>query len=136
MSALRVLHVEDDFADALLVQNAIFESGDYEIGFEVARDLRDARKKIHSHQYDLILLDLRLPDSVNPEDTITTMQALCPVTPIVILSGSARVDRTNIPEGMPLLDKNEHLSGRRTTEARPLAEIIRFSACNDDIAQI
>lgn len=136
MSALRVLHVEDDFADALLVQNAVCESGDFDIGFEVARDLRDARKKLKRQSYDLVLLDLRLPDSINPEDTLTTMQGLCPDTPIVILSGSVRVDRTTIPDGVPLLDKNEHLSGRHMPDARPLAEILRFSAINDDIAQI
>ena len=37
--ALRVLHVEDDFADAMLVQHAVCEAGDLEISFEVARTL-------------------------------------------------------------------------------------------------
>ncbi|WP_421788508.1 response regulator [Hyphobacterium sp.] len=136
MSALRVLHVEDDFADALLVQNTVFESGDFEIGFEVARDLQDAKRKLHARDYDLVLLDLRLPDSVNPEDTLNTMQSLCPDTPIVVLSGSVRVDRYTLPKDIQLLDKNEHLTGRKSDATRPLAQILRISAANDDFARI
>jgi len=136
MSALNVLHVEDDFADALLVQNTVFESGDYEIGFEVVRDLREARHKLKNKNYDLVLLDLRLPDSINPDDTLTTMQTLCPVTPIVVLSGSVRVDSNIVPEGIKQLDKNEYLCGRSAAEQQPLAQILRMSASNDDFETI
>ncbi|WP_420434791.1 response regulator [Hyphobacterium sp.] len=136
MSALKVLHVEDDFADALLVQNTVFESGDFEIGFEVARDLQEAKRKLGAQDYDLVLLDLRLPDSVNPEDTLSTMQQLCPITPIVVLSGSVRVDRYTLPEGIQILDKNEHLTGRKTESTKPLAQILRLSADSDDFAEI
>ena len=38
--ALSVLHVEDDFADAMLVQHAVCEAGDLDIEFEVARTLK------------------------------------------------------------------------------------------------
>ena len=31
--ALKVLHVEDDFADAMLVQHAVCEAGDFDIAF-------------------------------------------------------------------------------------------------------
>jgi CheY-like chemotaxis protein len=136
MPDLNVLHVEDDFADALLVQNTVFESGDYEIGFEVARDLREARRRVKNKLYDLILLDLRLPDSVNPHDTLETMQALCPLTPIVVLSGSVRVDSGTVPEGIMQLDKNEYLTGRESPASGHLAQVLRMSASNDDIATI
>ncbi len=136
MPDLNVLHVEDDFADALLVQNTVFESGDYEIGFEVARDLREARRKVKNKLYDLILLDLRLPDSVNPHDTLETMQTLCPLTPIVVLSGSVRVDSGTVPDGIMQLDKNEYLTGRESAPAGHLAHVLRMSASNDDIATI
>ncbi|GJL97841.1 MAG: hypothetical protein DHS20C06_16580 [Hyphobacterium sp.] len=136
MSAMNVLHVEDDFADALLVQNTVSESGDYEIGFEVARDLRDARRKLRNKLYDLVLLDLRLPDSVNPHDTLETVQALCPLTPIVVLSGSVRVDSRTVPDGIQQLDKNEYLSARGSESGQPLAAILRMSASNDDVETI
>lgn len=136
MTALNVLHVEDDFADALLVQNTVFESGDYDIGFEVVRDLREARRKLKNKMYDLILLDLRLPDSINPDDTLTTMQALCPVTPIVVLSGSVRVDSGTVPEGINRLDKNEYLCGRAADGGKPLAQVLRLSASSNDYEAI
>lgn len=136
MSALNVLHVEDDFADALLVQNNVFESGDYDIGFEVVRDLRDARRKLKKKRYDLVLLDLRLPDSINPDDTLTTMQGLCPSTPIVVLSGSMRVDSGAISSEVNQLDKNEYLCGRAAGQQHSLAQILRMSASDDDFEAI
>ncbi len=136
MTALNVLHVEDDFADALLVQNTVFESGDYDIGFEVVRDLHEARRKLKNKNYDLVLLDLRLPDSVNPDDTLNTMQSLCPGTPIVVLSGSVRVDNETVPEGINRLDKNEYLCGRATSGGKPLAQVLRLSASSDDFEAI
>lgn len=136
MPALNVLHVEDDFADALLVQNNVFESGDYDIGFEVVRDLRDARRKLKNKRYDLVLLDLRLPDSINPDDTLTTMQGLCPSTPIVVLSGSMRVDSGAISSEVNQLDKNEYLCGRTAGQQQSLAQILRMSASDDDFEAI
>lgn len=136
MPALNVLHVEDDFADALLVQNNVFESGDYDIGFEVVRDLRDARRKLKNKRYDLVLLDLRLPDSINPDDTLTTMQGLCPSTPIVVLCGSMRVDSGAISSEVNQLDKNEYLCGRTAGQQQSLAQILRMSASDDDFEAI
>lgn len=136
MPALNVLHVEDDFADALLVQNTVFESGDYDIGFEVVRDLRDARRKLKNKKFDLVLLDLRLPDSINPNDTLTTMQGLCATTPIVVLSGSMRVDSGAISGDVKQLDKNEYLCGRASGQQQSLAQILRISASNDDFEAI
>ena len=51
--ALHVLHVEDDFADAMLVQHAVCEAGDFDISFEVVRTFsasdRDRRIKHALH---------------------------------------------------------------------------------------
>ena len=84
----------------------------------------------------LLVLDLRLPDSVNPSDTLTTVQGLSREIPIVVLSGSARVDNRNVPNDVMLLDKNEYLAGRRATTQQPLAEILRGAANDADIAEI
>ena len=84
--ALKVLHVEDDFADAMLVQHAVCEAGDFDIAFEVAGTLKDAKRKLSREQYDLVLLDLRLPDSVHPIDTLETAQGCIGETPLLVLS--------------------------------------------------
>lgn len=125
---LRVLHVEDDFADALLVQNAVCEAGDFDIVFVVARTLREAKRKLKSGDFDLVLLDLRLPDSLKPSETYDVIAACCGDTPVLVLSGSMSVDGFALPDEIESLDKNQHLVG--TGDAAPihLAGMIRNTA--------
>ncbi len=125
---LRVLHVEDDFADALLVQNAVCEAGDFDIVFVVARTLREAKRKLKSGEFDLVLLDLRLPDSLKPRETYDVIAACCGDTPVLVLSGSMSVDGFALPDEIESLDKNQHLVG--TGDAAPihLAGMIRNTA--------
>ena len=125
---LRVLHVEDDFADALLVQNAVCEAGDFDIVFVVARTLREAKRKLKSGSFDLVLLDLRLPDSLKPRETYDIIADCCGDTPVLVLSGSMSVDGFALPDQIEALDKNQHLIG--TGDAAPvhLAGMIRNTA--------
>ncbi|GLK53085.1 MAG: response regulator [Maricaulis sp.] len=134
--ALKVLHVEDDFADAMLVQHAVCEAGDLDIAFEVARTLRDAKRLLGRNDYDLVLLDLRLPDSIHPRDTLETTQSHAGDTPILILSGSMSVDAARLPDDIARLDKNE--SFRKSCGDVPvhLAHRIREAVGEADIQTI
>jgi len=135
-TALRVLHVEDDFADAILVQNACCEAGDFEIEFEVARTLKDAKRKLGQGFYNLVLLDLRLPDSLNPSHTLETTMSACGETPVMVLTGSMTVDLGHLPSDIPSFDKNASLS---CMDGRPpvhLAGLIREAAENGDTLSI
>lgn len=134
--ALRVLHVEDDFADALLVQHAVCEAGDLDITFEVARTLKDAKRCMARNNYDLILLDLRLPDSVHPADTVETTRACAGNTPMLILSGSTSVDASQLPEDVACLDKNESFRASCGDVPIHLAHMIREAADCSDIQTI
>tara|TARA_R110002072_G_scaffold224471_1_gene381550 strand:+ start:2788 stop:3201 length:414 start_codon:yes stop_codon:yes gene_type:complete len=134
--ALRVLHVEDDFADALLVQNAVCEAGDFEIVFEVARTLREAKRKLKTGTFDLILLDLRLPDSVKPRETYDIVSECCGETPLLVLSGSMRVDGFALPDEVPALDKNQHLCGMGDAVPVHLAGMIRNTAESSSVETI
>lgn len=134
--ALRVLHVEDDFADALLVQNAVCEAGDFEITFEVARTLREAKRKLKTGTFDLILLDLRLPDSVRPRETYDIVSECCGDTPVLVLSGSMRVDGFALPDDVPALDKNQHLGGMGDAVPVHLAGMIRNTAESSSVETI
>ncbi len=134
--ALCVLHVEDDFADAMLVQHAVCEAGDLDIEFEVARTLKDAKRCLQRRSYDLILLDLRLPDSIHPTDTLETTRACAGDTPVMILSGSIAVDESKIPEDVSRLDKNASFRSSRGEMPVHLAHLIRDAAAHADVQTI
>ena len=123
--ALKVLHVEDDFADAMLLQHSLFDAGVDDLELEVVRTLHDARWKLGRNLYDLVILDLRLPDSVNPEDTIRTAEQHAGDTPLLVLTGSAIVDGDAIGAHVSLLDKNEFFHGKDPLRTRRLAEHVR-----------
>ena len=129
---LRVLHVEDDFADAMLVQSAICESGDFGIEIEVTGTLKDAKRKLAKETFDLILLDLRLPDSVSPADTYETTRSCCGETPMLVLSGSIYNDTDHIPDHVVSLDKNTCFKSRRGELPTGIANIIRETAEESD----
>lgn len=75
----RVLHIEDD-PDVIQVTKALLED---EVDFDSASSLKEARIKTDEHNYDLILLDLGLPDGSGTA-ILTEFNIKCPV---VIFSG-------------------------------------------------
>lgn len=134
--ALHVLHVEDDFADAMLVQNAVCEAGDFDISFEVVRTLREAKLRMQSGEFDLILLDLRLPDSVHPTETLEIARDSAGDTPLLVLSGSMAVDRAYLGEDTASLDKNVSFKTNRGRASINLAQAIRTAADTGDYLSI
>lgn len=117
---LSVLHVEDDFADAMLFQHALQDAGALHVEMEVARTLRDARRKLARRRFDLILADLRLPDSRDPNDTVSLLERHADSTPIVVLTGSAGVDEERLKPRVIVLDKNAFFHNRDETKSRAL----------------
>lgn len=85
--ALVLLLIEDNAGDADFVRDVLTEDGsdDYEI-VHVPR-LVDAVEKLRSLQVDVVLLDLRLPDSVGAE-SVRTVRERAGGAPIVVLTGS------------------------------------------------
>jgi CheY-like chemotaxis protein len=134
--ALHVLHVEDDFADAMLVQHAVCEAGDFDISFEVVRTLREARFRMQAGGFDLILLDLRLPDSVHPTETLEVARSCAGETPLLVLSGSMAVDREFLGDDIASLDKNASFKDERGRKAVNIAQVIRDAAASEDFLSI
>ncbi len=80
---LRVLHVEDD-SDLHQVIRAIV-GGRYD--FELATTLREARNRIALERFDVVILDLSLPDG-SSWDLLPEIRAQQPEAKVVILSGA------------------------------------------------
>lgn len=86
MEPIKILLVEDDAGDIELLEAYLEPMEAETIELVVCQWLRDAKKKLEMQHFDLILLDLSLPDSVGL-DTFRKVQELVPEIPIVILSG-------------------------------------------------
>jgi DNA-binding response OmpR family regulator len=79
----RILHVDDD-ADVLSVVSAIAaDLGD----FDHAGDLRTARQLLASQHYDLVILDLALPDGSGTE-LLPLIAAMRPEPRVLVFSAS------------------------------------------------
>ena len=83
---LRLLLVEDDIVDRKMLERLLAQSslGVYDIDY--AERLSVALDKLRDHVFDMVLLDLGLPDS-RGVDSVTEIQACTPHVPIIVLSG-------------------------------------------------
>jgi CheY-like chemotaxis protein len=111
-SDLKILHVEDDFADAMLLQQALQAYGELNIEFEVARTLVDAKYKLMKKRYDLIVTDLRLPDSAKGADTLRVIDKNSGETPYIVLTANVGPDTRDLGEDIVVLNKNAYLQDR------------------------
>ncbi len=85
--SLNILLVEDNPADARLIQETIAEGGDNSIRIECVDRLSAGIEKLQGNGIDLVLLDLSLPDSQGLE-TLEEVFGHSPEIPIVILTGN------------------------------------------------
>jgi diguanylate cyclase (GGDEF)-like protein len=90
---LRILHVEDDMIDTRLVQKILRAIPVYSVDCDHADSINGALDSLKSRDYDIILLDMRLPDGFGL-DLIRAVKDIAPDKPIVILSGVDDMDLT------------------------------------------
>lgn len=90
--AYRILVVEDNLADYVLVQELIAEKIVTPI-IELSRTFREAKHILTAtdHHFNVVILDLSLPDSQG-EALIHEMISLCPTIPIIVLTGHTDFD--------------------------------------------
>ena len=84
--AARILHVEDNEDDVLIVRELLRARG---YDFFWAPTAAEACRLVTTRPFDLVLLDNRLPDG-DARSVIRELSTLRPEMPIVVLSG--RVD--------------------------------------------
>lgn len=85
--SLKILLLEDNPGDIRLVQESALNQDSIHVEWTVANRLGNALAQIQNTTFDLILLDLSLPDSQGIE-TFSRLQTLAPDLPIVILTGT------------------------------------------------
>ena len=83
--ALTILLVEDNPADAAIVAAQLLMAGGPPV-VRTAISLSEAIAKVGAQRFDLILLDLSLPDS-DGIDTLLSLHTRAPLTPVIVLSG-------------------------------------------------
>ncbi|MEI7751373.1 MAG: response regulator, partial [Candidatus Omnitrophota bacterium] len=82
---IRVLLVEDNPDDALLVQEMMKSESSAQYEFSVENTLRGAQERLHKETFDLMLLDLNLPDSRGLA-TMKSLQGSVPDLAIVVIT--------------------------------------------------
>ena len=83
---LRILVVEDDQQFKELIWDIIEQTGDQSLCMEHAGTLKEAFDLLEGNSFDVVLLDLHLPDSFGLE-TVSRMYSRQPQIPIVVLTG-------------------------------------------------
>lgn len=84
--ALKILIVEDDSVDGKILERLLYKSSLHIAQTTSANCLAAALQLLRKDRYDIVLLDLGLPDAEG-EQAFTTLQAHNPGVPIIVLSG-------------------------------------------------
>ncbi|MBI5184877.1 MAG: response regulator [Nitrospinae bacterium] len=83
----RILLAEDDPFQVELVEAILGSSASMSFSCANADNLKEVENKLAEQEFDLILLDLNLPDSKGM-DTVRKVRKFSPYLPIVVLSGT------------------------------------------------
>lgn len=85
---VRVLVVEDNPGDALLLRRRLSCMGECSFSVVVVERLADALSMLGQRTFDAIVADLTLPDA-RGIDAVTRLQRMAPHLPVIVMSGSS-----------------------------------------------
>ena len=122
MTAQRILLVEDNRADAVLLQDMLLRDTQGQFDLQWTSSLRETLDRIELERFDAILLDLTLPDSYGLE-TIKRLCAAVPAMPILVVTGST--DEQIAGEAVRCGAEDYLVKGQ--TDARSIARAIRYA---------
>lgn len=86
MEALKILLVEDNPGDAFLIQEMLEDIPDYDFTITKTETLKDTLVKLRETEFDIVLLDLGLPDSQGL-DALESVLDLQINFPVVVITG-------------------------------------------------
>lgn len=119
---IQILLIEDDLDDVLLLKDSLAEAEAIKVKLTHAARLADGLKQLAEQKFDVILLDLNLPDSRGLA-TLNMLQRQAANIPVVVISGLAD-DYTTLEAvrhgAQDFLVKGE-MSGRM------LARVVRYA---------
>jgi PAS domain S-box-containing protein len=87
MTPVRILLIEDNTEDATLIQEALVAEQGNTFTLTHVRRLSEGLRHLAHHEADVVLLDLRLPDSEGV-GTIARVRQQAPEVPVLVLTGS------------------------------------------------
>ena len=119
---IRILLVEDSPSDADILQGSLRQTHAGKFEFSWVESLEDGLARLGQETYDVLLLDLNLPDSSGPE-TFRRAQNAAPGMPVVVLTGShdEAIGLAAVREGV-----QEYLI-KGETDGRQIARAIRYA---------
>jgi PAS domain S-box-containing protein len=119
---IRILLVEDSPTDADLLRQTLSPASVDRFELTWVERLEEALARLRQQSFDVLLLDLSLPDSSGPE-TFRRARNAAPELPIVVLTGSGddRIGLAAVQEGVQdFLVKGE-------TDGRQIARAVRYA---------
>lgn len=84
---LKILLIEDDQDDANLIRKMLAEIREPEFAVQVAQLLRDGLELLEARSFDIVLVDLGLPDCRQGLDAALKVRDKVPRTPVMVLTG-------------------------------------------------
>ena len=122
MKSIRLLLVEDNAADARVVERHLKDAGLNQVNCDVVQTAAEAAERLQKVEYDLVLLDLGLPDASGLQ-ALRALRAVADLTPIIVLTGSDDYKQglTAVREGA-----QDYLEKRRVN-AGMLSRIVSYS---------
>ncbi|MFY9256712.1 MAG: response regulator [Fuerstiella sp.] len=111
VQATRLLLVEDDDFDAEVVHRALKRSHEMQYDVYAARSLADAFKQLCEASYDVVLLDLGLPDGLGLNGLKKMVRML--EAPVIVLTGNDNqrlIDEAMLLGAHDFVPKSENLS--------------------------
>jgi PAS domain S-box-containing protein len=85
--SIRLLLVEDNPADARVVERHLKDANLAKCTCDWVQTASEAAQRLQTVEYDLVLLDLGLPDATGLQ-ALTALRAVADLTPIIVLTGS------------------------------------------------
>jgi DNA-binding NtrC family response regulator len=119
---IRILLVEDDVGDAQLIRTMLRGTPDVSYELWHAQSLREGLAALGDAAYDVVLLDLTLPDSCGLA-TFVRMRVASPALPIIVLTG---MDDDELARAAVRRGAQDFL-GKRNMDEQKLDRAIRYA---------